>query len=179
MKPRGISLIEAVVASSILAMASILIVSLFVNQSKIYRQESAQADLNTQKTLFIKYFQEAGEAASAVAVSQSIGGIAYSSSSSTVIFQLPAIDASGDILTAKYDYVVFYKTGGDIFTAAAPDAASARKSTKRLLASNATELIFRYNDSAPQNADTVSAYILLTNGAVQKTAGTSVMLRNK
>lgn len=178
-KPSGLTIIEAVVAMSILAIASIVIVSLYIAQTRLYRSESAVTEIKLQKTIVLKAIKDTGEAAGAVAASYTFGGIARNSSSSTIIFRLFSIAADKSIISAKYDYVAFYREGSGIYAEIAADAASSRKTSKRLLSANAADLIFRYNNNLPQNASVVSYYIRLQNNAITEEGGTSVQLRNK
>lgn len=179
MRPKGITIIEAVVASSILAMASIVIVSLFINQSRLYKIQNSGGEIKMQKTVFLKTIKDMGEPASAVAASYTIGGEVRISSSSTIIFRLSSIDASGNILISKYDYAVIYREENIVYIELAADPSSVRKNTKRALATDAAGIMFRYNTDAPQNASVVTAYIRLVKNSQEDAGEVAVILKNK
>ncbi|MFH1193797.1 MAG: prepilin-type N-terminal cleavage/methylation domain-containing protein [bacterium] len=180
MKNRGITIIEMVISLSIFAVVSIIIASLYIYHSNLYRIESADAGIKTQRAVFIKNFRETAEASSAVVATMTIGGTAYASSSSTVIFQTPSIGADKNIISNKFDYIVFYKTANDLYMETSADAASQRKSLKRKLSDKANALTFRYDTTVPSSASLVTASLSLKAGELfQDTISSSASLRNK
>lgn len=179
MRPRGVTIIETVVVLSIFAVASIVIGSLYIGHSRLYSAENGAANVKMQKSIFIKNIMEAAESASGIAAARSFGGIARASSSSTVILELPAVDANGNILPEKFDYEVFYREGNKVFAETSADAASSRKNLKRRLSDTAKNLIFQYNSALPQDATVVTPLLYLANGNSGEKIQISVHLRNK
>ena len=100
---KGMTVIETVIATSVFMMASIIIVSLFVSHTQLFRIQEEVGSLKLNKTIFTKQFRETGEAASAVAPSYSIGGALYNSSTSTIIFKVPGIDETGTNIENQFD----------------------------------------------------------------------------
>jgi len=179
MYKRGLTLIEVIVVMSIFAVASIVIGSIYISHNKFYTIESAAADIKTQKSIFTQDFKETAESATSVAASYVFNGITRSSSSSTIVFKLPAIDGSGNIIAAKFDYAAFYGEGNKTYLETAPDAASIRKNIKRQLADTAQDLNFRYDTALPQDAEVVGVSLYLKNGNEEAKIDASVHLRNK
>lgn len=179
MRPRGITIIETIVAMSIMAVASIVIGSIYIGHSKLYSAGNSAANVKLQKSIFVKNIKEAAESASGITASYIFGGVARASSSSTVIFQLPAIDANKNIIPGKFDYEVFYREGNKIFAEISADAASQRKNLKRQLCDTAQNLIFHYNSALPQNATVMTPLLYLASGNSKEKIQISIHLRNK
>lgn len=179
MPPRGISIIEAVVVIAIFTVVSIVIGSIYIGHSKLYTVGNAAANVKLQKSIFVKNIGEAAKSAVGIIASYTFGGTARASSSSTAIFQLPAIDSNKNIIPGKFDYEVFYRQGNKIFTEVSADAASRRKNLKRQLCDTAQSLIFQYNSALPQNATIVTPLLYLASGNSREIIQISVHLRNK
>ena len=178
-KQRGFTIVETVIAISIFVVSSIVIVSLFIYHTKLFKIEESLSSLKINKSLFTRNFGEAGMSASAVVASQTIGGNPYASSSSTIIFKIPAVDADGDLLANYYDYIVFYRSGSNVFMETEAAFGSREKSGQKLLTSAAENLIFRYNTAAPADAGSVEAFLYLKSESSQDLISTAVFLRNK
>ncbi|MBU1180072.1 type II secretion system GspH family protein [Patescibacteria group bacterium] len=175
----GFTLIETLLAISIFVVASIIIGSLFISHSKLYGMQEAAGSMKLYKTMFAKHLGETGEAAIIVSPAQTIGGIPYTSTSSTVIFKLPGLDASGDIINGVYDYVVFYRDTNTLFMETDADASSQRKDIKQKVAGKVDNLIFKYDTASPANAGLVNGYLYLKSGTAEDAVSVSVYLRNK
>ena len=176
---KGFTLIETLIAISILVVASIIIGSLFVSHSKLYVMQEQAGSMKIQKTLFAKHLQEKGGAAKSVIASRTFSSIPRTSSTSTVIFQIPAIDASGDIISGTYDYIVFYCESDNLFMETDADALSNRKDIKQKVAGKVDSVTFRYDNSVPASAKIVSGYLYMKSGTAEDEIGVSVYLRNK
>jgi prepilin-type N-terminal cleavage/methylation domain-containing protein len=176
----GFTIIETIITLSIFAIVSIIIASLYIYHSNLYRIESADAGIKTQKTIFIKNFRETAEAASAIAAEMTIGGTPHVSSSSTAIFKISSVDADGNIISNKFDYIVFYKTANNLYMETGADPASQRKNLQRKLSDKTDSLIFRYNAAVPSSASLITASLTLKAGELfQDTISSSASLRNK
>ncbi len=178
-KQSGLTLLETVIAISIFVVSAIVIVSLFIYHTKIFKIEESLSSLKIHKSLFTRNFNEAGEAASAVASSQAIGGNQYISSTSTVIFKIPAIDADGNLLANFFDYVIFYRDNSSVFMETEAASGSRKKSGQKLLASATENLIFRYDSATPAGASSVSSFLYLKSSSAQDLISATVFLRNK
>ncbi|MCG2693920.1 prepilin-type N-terminal cleavage/methylation domain-containing protein [Candidatus Parcubacteria bacterium] len=178
-KRSGLTLIEVVVSISIFVVTIIVISSLFIYHSKLFSLQESAGSLKLQKTLFVKRFREAAEPAKAITPSKTIGGHLYTSSSSTIIFQIPAIDASDNIINETYDYIAMYRENTDLFIETDADALSQRKDIKQKLANTAVNLIFRYDASTPADASLVNGYLKLEGNNASDEITVSTYLRNK
>lgn len=177
---KGFTIIEIVITLAIFAIISIVIGSLYVSHSNLYRIEAAAADIKSQKIIFVKNFQETGKAANAIVASRQFEGVTYTSSSSTIIFKLPGIDINGDIINGIFDYSVFYKNGNNLYIETDTDALSLRKNITRKLSDISQTMIFRYNSANPADASYASVSLFLKNGELfQEEISFGIYLRNK
>jgi len=179
-KNKGISLIETVVTTAIFVVASIIIGSLFVSNSQLYRVQTTVTDIKIYKTNFSKNFKNIGESASEIVSSWTINGLPYTTSSSTIVFKSPSLDVDNNIISNTYDYVVFYKNGDSVFIDTEADALSKRISIKKLLAKEVEGLRFVYNNSDPTQASTATAIINFQNSDANRSPLTEIVqLKNK
>ncbi|MFA5134055.1 MAG: type II secretion system protein [Patescibacteria group bacterium] len=177
---RGFTLLEVVIVLAIFTILAVVISSLYIYHSNLYRIEEAAGDIKMQKTIFIKNFRETAEIAIAVEAERSIDGILHQSSSSTVIFKLPSIDENKNILTNLFDYSVFYKSNKNLYMETEADPASIRKNIKKKISDSADSLVFRYNSATPASASLVGVSLFLTRGTLFKEEiSTSARLKNK
>lgn len=175
---KGTTIIEILVAISIFVVAFVIIGALFVSHTKLFKMQESVVSLKLYKSLFAKNFRETAEAAKSISATYSFGGIPYTSSSSTVIFQVPSIDATDEIIPGAYDYVVFYHEGENLFMQTAPSLSSQRKNLKQKIGDSLENMIFRYNSTSPTGASLINAFLRLNNGGVIDEITVSVLLRN-
>lgn len=178
-KQSGLTIVEAVIALAIFSMAAIVIVSLFIQHTKLFSIEEKLGSLKINKSSFARTFSDLGNAASTVVASQNIGGTLYTSSASTVIFRVPAVDNSGNLLANNFDYAVFYREGDDVCVRIEAASGSREKTGQKILAPNATNLSFVYNTAVPADALMVEAFLRPQSGTVEDPVSVSVFLRNK
>ena len=176
---KGFTLIETLVAMTIFVVASIIIGSLFVSHTRLYKVQEAVGTMKLHKTLFSKHLQKIGGMAKAIIPSGTIGGILYTSSSSTVVFQIPSINANSDTIPNTYDYVAFYRESNNLYMETNADAKSQRKNIKQQISGSIDSLIFRYDNAIPANAGLISGELYLKSGTQRDKIGVSVYLRNK
>jgi len=178
-KRSGMTLIEIVISMSIFVVAFMVISSLFIYHTKLFSLQESTGSLKLQKALFSKRFRESAEPAKAIAPSITLNGSPYISSSSTIIFQIPAINESDEIITGIYDYIVIYRENTDLFIETDADSLSQRKDIKQKIANTATNLIFRYDTDSPTDASFVSGYLKMEGNNASDEIMISAYLRNK
>ncbi len=142
----GFTLIEVIM---VLFFAGILMTVLFMLydwHSKIYSYQQAMVrSASAVRAAFGELNQYAAQAG-AVLASASIGGTVYNSDAQTLVLQLPAADAGGNILAGRSDLAVFYLSGSNLYFKLRPDPQSFRQPLDKLLAEGVASLIFSYNN---------------------------------
>jgi len=180
MKNRGVTIIETVIVLSIFAIIIIVILGLYISHCNLYRMENSASVIKMQKTVFVKTFRETAEASNAIVAEKTIGTVAYTSSSSTIIFKMPAIDENKNTISGIFDYAVFYKTGSDFYIETDADSTSQRKDLKRKISDKMDSIAFRYSSETPSLASYVSASAYFQDNTVfQEEISSSAYLRNK
>ncbi|MFC1612571.1 hypothetical protein ACFL29_01845 [Patescibacteria group bacterium] len=178
-RPKGMTLIETTIGISIFIIATLIILSLFIFHTQLYKVQEAESTIKIHSALFTKHFQETGKTAKTIYATQMIGGISRTSSSSTIIFQLPALDISNNVILSVYDYIAFYRDGSNLYMETEADVAGQRRDIKRKISDKVSELFFRYNTSIPSSATSANAYLYLVSDTSNNTINTTIRLRNK
>lgn len=183
---KGFTLLETIIYISISIMMIVVISEIFVNQSSLGQKRTFQSDVERSSGAGIEVIKTASQGAMSVVLSRSFGGTAYTSDEDTLILQLPSIDASDNIISGSYDYMVFFIDPSDstllkITTEAA--AGSVRGSNTRIVSNFVSSVEFRYNkvnvaDSTSIDA-TITASRTLGTHVFSAKATAKVNLRNK
>ncbi len=153
---RGVTLVETLVVLALFVLISGFLVSLTIQYNSLYNLGEAQfvtvddtrTVLNSISVYTVQAYRVAG--------SHTISGTLYTSGTSTLVVQIPAVSANGDIVASTWDYVAFYKTGNNVYRRVDANANSSRASGLRQLGSAITSLTFTYNNASTTLATQVS-----------------------
>ncbi len=162
MRARGVTTLELAVSMAVGAMIFTILGAIFIAQGRYFAIEDAIAE--TQYNAF-QILDTAGLyalSASGVIGSRTINGTAYSTGTSTVVLELPSIDASGTILINTYDYVALGIDPSDPSRFVVDiDAGtnSDRVDTTRTPGALVDKLIFRYNTVDTTQATAIELYV--------------------
>jgi prepilin-type N-terminal cleavage/methylation domain-containing protein len=146
MRKRGFTLIEMVV---VIALMGILLSALFVLYQRhgiLYSYEQVLVEVSGSARSSVAEIVEAGAQAQRVIASRTVNGVSRTSNATTVIFELPSIDAQSQAVSGAFDYIVFYKDDNDFWMDAEMNAQSVRKVTKKKLSSSMSALTFSYDN---------------------------------
>ena len=99
----------------------------------------------------------AGLQAEHVAATHVFSGINYSSGTTTALFEIPSIDASGAIIAGSYDYVGIYASSTDAYRITDAAAGSARISGEKKLTSVLEALSFSYDAPSFPSVTSITA----------------------
>lgn len=175
----GLTVVEAVISISIFVLVALVIGALFIRNTQLYSSQDADTRIKISKATFGKNFQEVTESAIEVLASQSISGIVFTSSSSTAVFKLYSVNANNDLLST-FDYMVFYKSGTNVYMQTDADPTSARGDLQKLLAENVDSALFLYNNATPSSASEVKAILNFSkNNKTYNPLTAGAKLRNK
>jgi len=89
-----------------------------------------------------------------------INGTTYTSATTTMVLEIPSIDSSGNTINAKWDYLAFYVSGGNLYSNAQPDAVSKRPSGKKILSDTLQSISFIYNNTDFNSVTEVSVDLM-------------------
>lgn len=162
MKPRGITTLELAVSMAVGAMIFTILGSIFIAQGRYFAIEDAIAETQYNAFQAVDTVGLYALSASQVVGSRTINGTAYASGTSTLVLEIPTVDADGDVVPSTFDYVAFALYPSDPTRLAVDiDAGtnSALTDATRLPAALVDKLIFRYNAVDPTAATTVEMYV--------------------
>ncbi|WKZ29561.1 MAG: type II secretion system protein [Patescibacteria group bacterium] len=162
MRRPGFTLLELIVTMSIAGLMFMIVGGIFLAQGRYLAIEDA---INETQYHAFQALDAAGlytSSAKRVVSSMTINGQPYTTSTSTVILELPSIDSNGTVLGNTFDYVAIGKDPTDptkfIYDI---DAAvgSVRLNGKFSKASLIDKVIFRYNTVDPASATAIELYV--------------------
>jgi hypothetical protein len=143
----GFSAIEAIFASAILIFALGVFVALYANYSKFYKRQQTEITIGDSARQAVKELQNVALQANQIMTSHSFSGTTYTTGQHTLVMEIPSVDSSGNIVSGKHDYVVFYLTGNNFFKLVQADAVSNRSSGQNQISDAVSALTFTYNNA--------------------------------
>ncbi len=162
MRTRGTTILELAVSIAIAAMMFLIVGGIFIAQGRYLGIEDAISQTEYQA---FQALDTAGlflGSADRIVSSRAINGTTYTTGTSTVVVEIPSVDASGTIIGSTFDYVAI---GQDPSNAAqfmyAIDSATGthRLDGKFVKALLVDKVIFRYNAVDPTAATAVDLYV--------------------
>ncbi|MFA5942349.1 MAG: hypothetical protein WC798_01615 [Candidatus Paceibacterota bacterium] len=153
---RGFSLVETVivVALSVVMLLTLGFLVYSFNESVSYQQAIAQSSGSADMLM-----REAGSLvlpADAVLQTHTFSSSTHTSSSTTLVIEIPSIDSSGMVIANTYDYATFYTEGPDAYRLLEANTLSRRVSGTKLLSSTVSALTFSYDAADFTQVDTVT-----------------------
>lgn len=143
---RGFTLVETIILSGISAMALLALTNLFISFNAVNGYQQAFMAAGSAGTA-LNAFEAAILPANQVLSSHTFSGVAYSSATTTLVLELPAINASGTVIAGAYDYIVFYSSSGTLYRLTQAHAQSTRVSGTQQLSTTLQTLSFTYDNS--------------------------------
>jgi prepilin-type N-terminal cleavage/methylation domain-containing protein len=182
-KPRGFSLIETVVVIAISAIVMLGVYEIYITFGNSYLYQNARINNASGAALFMNEFNELSLQASAIVTSRTISGTTYTTGSTTLVYEIPAINSSGDIVATTYDYAILYSSSTNAYRILDANGSSARISGSKRLSDTLSNLTFTYNDTATTSSTAVTADITTNTTVKSQNFSThliqQVYLRNK
>lgn len=183
---RGITFVDTIVAIFVLILLALAIGEMTIATIRLTSRQSELSETQRAAGIGIEPIREAAEGANTILATQTINGTLYTTSSSTVVFDIPAIDASGNLVSGSHDYVAFTRSAVDdtvLVRATQAAAGSVRISRTDTITPFVSALRFRYTTSTPADATTVEVFLETTRLAqtvLERTPiGTLIRLHNK
>lgn len=176
---------ELVVVIGILALLAIFLLGILVSNNRFYANQSDEIRAISGTRIISDRIAEFTRAAVNVLANYTYSGVNYVSDADTIVFQIPAVDASWNIISATYDTVIITEDTADpsrLLLLLDPGASSARRARNLELTGKLDTVSFTYSPGAPPAAQKVDYLIRINMGgsspAVEYVEG-SVTLRNK
>lgn len=154
---RGFSLLESVFLVGITAVALLALVNLFVIFSSLNGYQQAMLAVHGSASSAMSSFQSSVLPAKKILASRTFSGTTYSSTATSLVLELPAVDSAGAVIAGVSDYIVFYSAAGTLYRLTEVGAGSARAPGLKILSSTLRLLSFTYtgNDLSKVSSVTV------------------------
>jgi hypothetical protein len=154
---------ETTAVIAIMGLIMLFISQIFVVNYELFFGQSLRTANETDAILAARSVFQLARGAIAVEASHNFGGTTYTSSDSTLVLKMPAIDSSNNVIAGVFDYAAFYRHPTEttkIFVVVEPGTDSVRRAGARRITSYNDTLIFRYNAPDLTAADRVSVYLI-------------------
>ena len=143
---RGFTLIEVVITVTLSVILMLASVQLYVMYGRVIIVQQSSIDVALDASGIMDATRTAGLQAKRVVATHSFSGIWYTSGATTTLFELPAIDASGAIITNAYDYIGIYASSTSAYRLIDATPGSSRLSGEKQLTNVLGALTFTYDN---------------------------------
>lgn len=144
---RAFTLIETVIVIGLTAiMMTVLSLLIYTfNTSSSYEQTSMQSSVSA--SAIMREIESLTLPADAVLGAHAFPGGTYTSTTTSLVLEIPSIDSSGNIIAGAHDYAAFYSVGTNAYRLLQSNASSKRGSGTKQLSSTVSALTFTYSDA--------------------------------
>ena len=170
---KGFTLVETVIVVGLTALILTAIANLFYIYYQVNGTDLAYRSAGSAGSAMAA-ISAAVVPADGVLTSHAFSGTTYTTGSTTLVLELPAIDSSGVIIASTYDYIAFYTSGTTLYRIIATGAGSSRTAGTKTLTTALANLTFSYNNADPSQATTVTADLRTSATYKQQSAGERV-----
>jgi len=161
---RGFTLIEVLVTVALSAVLILAITQLYLVYGRIIMSQTSSIDVTLGGSNIIDAARAAGLQAKRVVATHAFSGTNYSSGTTTAIFELPAIDVSGALITNTYDYIGIHASSTNAYRLIDAAPGSSRMSGTKRLTDVLGALSFAYD--SPSFPSVTSVTVDATTSAV-------------
>lgn len=155
----GVTIVELLIALAIFSILMLFLAGSFANYYDSFRYLEATTSISQSTALFINAVGNSVRQASEIISSRTFSGNSYTTDDTTLILEIPSIDASANVITGTYDYMVFYLVDGHIYWITEADAASSRNSSFQQISENISNLVLTYDSQDLSTATKVNISI--------------------
>ena len=164
----GVSLVELLIAMSIVGILGVLIAALYFSHFKLFSSQNTRIEVASENKIALEEMtnqirESQGVAASCCSPTETTGA-------NVLVLQIWLLNASGDPTepnpspAPQYDYIVYKKVSDTLKKTIVPAAGSTRPSSDKIIASKINALAFTFD-----NADVTQAAQVTINLTTQNT----------
>lgn len=143
---RAFTLIEAVITVALSVVLVLAIAQLYIVYGRAIEFQQSSIAITLGGSSIMDAARSAGLQARHVVASHTFSGIEHASGTTTAIFELPAVDASGAIIADTYDYVGIATSSTNAYQLVDAAAGSVRVSGQKKLTGNLNAISFTYDN---------------------------------
>lgn len=144
----GFTLIEVVVTVALSAILVLAIVQLYVVYGRVITLQQSSINIALGGGGIMDAVHSAGLQADHIVTAHAFSGVDYNSGTTMAIFELPAIDASGAVIAAAYDYIGITASGTSAYRFVDAAPGSSRISGTKRLTGALDALNFSYDNAS-------------------------------
>jgi hypothetical protein len=153
----GFTLIETVVVVALSVIALLALVNLFMVFNSIYGYEQAFIASAGSASNTVNALEASVLPAEQVLTSYNFSGTTYTSTTTSLVLQIPSIDSSGNIVSGAKDYVAFYASSTKLYRLVSANAQSVRVSGRTQLSASLLSISFTYDNADVTRSTSVTA----------------------
>lgn len=154
---KGFTLLEVVITISIFLIMFLALVSFFVSSNSTFNYDKGFVDTASGAEQVMTAVSQNVIQADQVVASHAFSSGTYATGTTTLVLELPSVDASGSTISGSSDYVAVYQSGTSAYERIEANASSARKTATKLLTDKLSSLSFTYDASDLTLVTTVTA----------------------
>jgi len=180
---RAFSTIEILIAIPIFALIMLALVVMMLSYYDIYNSQQASIDVEHDARTIMSEISKAALQADHVVASHTCASTLYTTNAHTVVFELPSVDSSGNIISGTYDYICIATTSASAYSYTVAGSGSARPTISRKISNNTLSSLTLTYDNADMtkvtnvDVDVVTAE-LVKQQLVQSHLHQQIYLRN-
>ena len=186
----GLTLIELLIAFSIIGLVSILVAAVYFAHSRLFSTQNTSIDVASQNRLALDEMVNQIREGQAVVATCALCPPDSTSDNTVVILQIWPIDSSGEPFEptgSDYDFIIYKRDASDntkLVKKIIPGAGSFRQAIEKIIATDISDLTFNYDDDAnPSSTSQVMINLTTSANSGGKTITSSqtskAVLRNK
>jgi type II secretory pathway component PulJ len=145
-KQTGFTIIEVLIVIFMTVLILTALFTLFDWHNRIYYLEQAEVKATGSARASLVRLEKHIVQARRVLASRTVGGVDYTSGSTTIILEIPTINSSNEVVANTYDYAVYYLSGNALYERIEANGASIRKSGLKQLSDAVNTLTLTYNN---------------------------------
>ncbi|MEK7086215.1 MAG: prepilin-type N-terminal cleavage/methylation domain-containing protein [Patescibacteria group bacterium] len=174
---RGFTLVEVLITTALFTALMVAVVQLYVVYGRVILFQKSSIGIVLGGSSIVDAVRMAGLQATHVVASHSFSGASYNSGTMTAIFELPAINASGAIITSAYDYIGISASSTNVYRLIDAAPGSARVSGTKQLTTVLGALSFTYDNTSFPSV--TSVIVDATTTAILKGSTAQTHLRER
>ncbi|MFA6414434.1 MAG: type II secretion system protein [Candidatus Paceibacterota bacterium] len=165
---RGFTLIEILITTALFLVTMVAMTQLYIAYGRVIELQKSSISVALDGSSIVEAVRTAGLQADHVVAAHTFSGEDYTTGTTTALFELPAVDASGAIIENAYDYIGIYASSTSVYRTIDAAPGSARVSGSKRLTQALDALRFTYDNAS-----------IPLVGSVTVDATTSAMLRGE
>lgn len=153
---RGLTLVETLIVAALGASMLVMLAFLMLQFNNSLSSEQTASKASGAASAVMRDMESLIVPADAVLQTHSFASGSYTSTTTSLVLEMPSIDSSGNVIASTYDYAAFYTTGANVYRVLEVNAASNRTSGTKLLSSNMLSLTFSYDTADVTKASLIT-----------------------